>query len=354
MARSGTGIFSSTEASGVNLAPTAGRAVPREGETPESLLRWFRYGWLPLVGGSVAIAVLVMVGCELVMPIGRADAASDRLLFVVRAILASLLMATWAGFYVLYARRRIRAVYQRLRRAELALAERGWRAEQSIGMGALSRILAHEIRNPLNGMALNGALLKRKLARMPGGEELMPLVDSLAQETARLAHLVSDYLAYTQTKRIELSLEPVDLESLARQLVEEQRPILESANVVVEIERSRELPRALADVSKLRQVLHNLLRNAIEAMPAGGHVRVKLDRDDAAVLLSVSDDGPGFEEPQAVLRPFYTTKPEGSGLGLAIVRDIVRAHGGEILARNVSAKGGAEVLVRLPLSEGAA
>lgn len=323
-------------------------------ETPESLLRWFRYGWLPLVGGSVAIAFLVMVGGELAMPLAATGFANDRSLFLGRALLAAFLMAVWAGFYVLYARRRIRAVYHRLRRAEIALAERDWRAEQSFGMGALSRILAHEIRNPLNGMALNGALLKRKLSRIQGGDELVPLVDSLAQETARLAHLVSDYLAYTHTKRIELDLEPVDLERIARQLVEEQRPTFESANVVVEVERAEALPRTRADVAKLRQVLHNLLRNAIEAMPAGGHVRVRLDHDDAAVLLSVSDDGPGFEDPGAVLRPFYTTKPDGSGLGLAIVRDIVRAHGGEILVRNLSPEGGAEVLVRWPLAEGAA
>lgn len=336
-------------------ARTRGRAASQaRKETPESLLRWFRYGWLPLVGGSVAIAFLVMLGGELLMPLAAARFPDDRSLFLGRAFLAALLMATWAGFYVLYARRRIRAVYQRLRRAELALAERGWRAEQSFGMGALSRILAHEIRNPLNGMALNGALLKRRLSKMQGGDELVPLVDSLAQETARLAHLVSDYLAYTHTKRIELSLEPVDLERLACQLVAEQRPIFESANVVVQVESVEALPRARADVTKLRQVLHNLLRNAIEAMPAGGHVRVRLDRDDAAVLLSVRDDGPGFEDPEAVLRPFYTTKADGSGLGLAIVRDIVRAHGGEILVRNLSPQGGAEVLVRWPLSEGSA
>src|SRR5690606_2262705 len=109
------------------------------------------------------------------------------------------------------------------------------------------------------GMALNGALLKRKLVGMPGGEELIPLVDSLAQETARLAHLVSDYLAYTQTKRIELNLETVDLERLARQVVDEQQAIFEAANVVVDVERACPVPHARLDAAKLRQVLHNLL-----------------------------------------------------------------------------------------------
>lgn len=334
-------------------SPSLVKTSREGGEEPESLLRWLRFGWLPLVGGCVLIALAVMIGWELwtrTFAPGP-EIWADRISFLARAIVAAFLMAIWAGFYVLYARNRIRAVYDRLRRSEIALAERGWRAEQSVGMGALSRILAHEIRNPLNGMTLNGALLRRRLARLPGGEELLPLVDVLAGETSRLSHLVDDYLAYTRTKRIELSLEPLDLSTLARELVEEQRQALEAAGVVAEVSGAEGLPSVRADVAKLRQVLHNLLRNAVEAMPAGGRVGIDIDRDDAALVLSVRDDGPGFEDPESVLRPFYTTKAEGSGLGLAIVRDIVRAHGGEIQARNLGPKGGAEVLVRLPLRE---
>lgn len=326
----------------------------RKGERPESLFRWLRWGWLPLVGGCVAIAFASMAGWELFTRtlVGHPETLAERIAFFVRALIASALMALWAGFYVLYARQRIQAVYARLRREEIALAERSWRTEQSIGMGALSRILAHEIRNPLNGMTLHAALLKRKLARMPGGEELLPVIDLLTVETGRLAHLVNDYLAYTQAKRIELSLEPVDLETLASEVLEAQRPALEAAGIEASIEKATELPRGRADAAKLRQVLHNLLRNAAEAMPGGGRVRIELRKEKDAIVLAVSDEGPGFEDPQSVLRPFYTTKPEGSGLGLAIVRDIVRAHGGEIEARNVSPHGGAEVLVRIPLREG--
>lgn len=334
-------------------SPTLVKPSREGGEEPESLLRWLRFGWLPLVGGCVLIALAVMIGWELLTRTfaPSAEIWADRISFLARAIVAAFLMAIWAGFYVLYARNRIRAVYDRLRRSEIALAERGWRAEQSIGMGALSRILAHEIRNPLNGMALNGALLRRRLERMPGGDELVPLVDVLAGETSRLSHLVDDYLAYTRTKRIELSLEPLDLAALASELVEEQRQALEAVDVIAEVSAAEGLPRVRADVAKLRQVLHNLLRNAIEAMPDGGRVSIGIERNDAALVLSVRDEGPGFEDPEAVLRPFYTTKPDGSGLGLAIVRDIVRAHGGEITTRNLRPEGGAEVLVRLPLRE---
>lgn len=323
-----------------------------EGEPPESLFRWLRWGWLPLVGGSVLIVIGVMLGWELFDP--ATANARERISFSMRGLVASMLMAIWAGFYVAYARRRIRAVHTRLRREGIALAERAWRAEQSIGMAALSRILAHEIRNPLNGMALNGALLKRKLLHLQGGDELVPIADTLAFETARLAHLVDDYLVYTQAKRIELSLAPVDLGKLAREMIESQQPALEAANVVVEIAMADDLPHPRADSAKLRQAFHNLLRNAVEAMPQGGCVRIEMHRDETGVVLVVSDDGPGFEAPEAVLRPFYTTKPEGSGLGLAIVRDIVRAHGGEIRARNLSPQGGAEVFLKLPLREASA
>lgn len=349
-----TYISAGTEVDRGPSSPALAKRARVGGEEPESLLRWLRFGWLPLVGGCVAIALATMIGWELVTRTFAPgpEIWADRVSFLSRAVVAAVLMAIWAGFYVLYARNRIRAVYDRLRLSEIALAERGWRAEQSFGMGALSRILAHEIRNPLNGMTLNGALLRRKLARMPGGEELVPLVDILSGETSRLSKLVDDYLAYTQTKRIELALETVNLPALARELLDEQRAALEAANVEVEVIEADALPTVSADLAKLRQILHNLLRNAVEAMPAGGRVRIAIRRDDAALVLSVSDDGPGFEDPESVLRPFYTTKAEGSGLGLAIVRDIVRAHGGEIQARNLSPKGGADVLVRLPLREG--
>lgn len=336
------------------LIEASGRRVTKPGEHPESLFRWFRWGWLPLVGGCVVIALATMLGWELVTRtlVEGSESLVERFSFFLRALIASVLMALWAGFYVFYARQRILSVYTRLRREEMALAERSWRAEQSIGMGALSRILAHEIRTPLNGMALNEALLKRKLAKMPGSEELLPLVDILAGETTRLAHLVNDYLSYTQAKRIELALEPVDLRELAESVVEVQGADLRAANVRVDIAIPGNLPRVRADASKLRQALHNLLRNAIDAMPNGGVVRIEARRNDVTVMFSVSDNGPGFEDPASVLRPFYTTKPDGSGLGLAIVRDIVRAHGGEIEARNRSSSGGAEVRVHLPLRQG--
>lgn len=328
------------------MIPTIQARAAHPGERPESLFRWFRWGWLPMVLGCIAIALLVLVGWELY------DAASpDRLPFLARSLLTAILIAIWVGFYVLYARRRILAVYHRLRREELALFERGLRAEQSFGMGALSRILAHEIRNPLNGMSLNGALLRRRLEKLDGGEELIPLVDILASETSRLGHLVDDYLAYTQAKRIELACEPLDVGALAQDFIATQQPAFEAAATHVSVHTKEGLPLARADASKLRQVLHNLLRNAMEAMPHGGDVRIDIGKDDQAVVLSIQDSGPGFESAESVLRPFYTTKADGSGLGLAIVRDIIRAHGGEIDARNLGPEGGAEIVMRIPFQE---
>jgi signal transduction histidine kinase len=315
-----------------------------------NLTRWYRWGWISLVGGCVLIAGTVIAVWEAVaMAIGRGPVDTvQRVLFISRAAVTSTLLAAWAGWFVLRSRRRLEALRETLREKEAALAARTWRAEQTAGLAALTRILAHEIRNPLNGMGLHCTILRRAAANLEGeaGVQVRNTTELLLGETRRLEQLVNDYLVYGQQSDIVLHREPSSLSALTHEVVRVMEEALAERGVRVEI-RNGACP-ASVDPARIKQVIHNLLRNAMEATPRGGRIAVLVADDTPEyVRMAVTDEGPGFEDPDKVFRPFYTTKAGGSGLGLAIVRDIVRAHGGEVVASNVP-RGGACVSLRVP------
>jgi signal transduction histidine kinase len=108
------------------------------------------------------------------------------------------------------------------------------------------------------------------------------------------------------------------------------------------------VPTVRGDRARLAQALEYVIRHALAAVRTGGHVDVALETVGAQVVLSVTDDGPGFADPKAVFRPFFTSTASWSGFGFALVRDIVRAHRGEVAARNVGEHGGGRVEMRLP------
>jgi nitrogen fixation/metabolism regulation signal transduction histidine kinase len=133
--------------------------------------------------------------------------------------------------------------------------------------------------------------------------------------------------------------------------------LYEGSRVPVDLDLGADLPAALADGAQIRQVLHNLIKNAKEALaerpPASdvAKVTVGTGRDERRIVITVKDNGPGFG-PQILARacePYVTTKTKGTGLGLAIVKKIVDEHNGELRLTNRES-GGAEVMIRLPLA----
>jgi len=119
------------------------------------------------------------------------------------------------------------------------------------------------------------------------------------------------------------------------------RPELQAANVKLELSVEPALPLLALDEAQIRQVLLNLLKNAREAMPQGGRVRLGLSSADGGVLLRVVDDGSGMTEEQRarIFDPFYTTKARGTGLGLPLSQQIVVAHGGTIRCQSAAGEG---------------
>jgi signal transduction histidine kinase len=235
---------------------------------------------------------------------------------------------------------------QRTRRLETARFE----AEEMAALGALAANLAHEIRNPLNSINLNLELLEEDLP-----DEGQRTHDSLATtraEVGRLARLVSDFLTYARPSEPELSSVRVDsmLADVCEFLMAEAR----SMGVHLRVLPALPAVSVQSDEAQLRQVLLNLVLNAVQAvqsLPADRRV-IELDAEDEPlwVALIVRDRGDGIppEEMEQVRRAFYTRRRGGSGLGLAIAERFVEAQGGHIDLANLEPLG-FEARVVLPI-----
>jgi nitrogen fixation/metabolism regulation signal transduction histidine kinase len=162
--------------------------------------------------------------------------------------------------------------------------------------------------------------------------------------------MVDDFSQYARASR--MTAEQVSLNDLVREVL----VLYESMGVPIEPRLSDDVPRVAADPALLRQVLHNLIQNAIDALAGAEHPRIVVSSAIGAqgVTLSVRDNGAGIAETVfgRIFEPYVTTKPKGTGLGLAIVKKIVDEHHGQITVENVKPHG-AHVSIVLPLREAA-
>jgi signal transduction histidine kinase len=216
---------------------------------------------------------------------------------------------------------------------EQEMLRRTLRAERLAAVGTMAAGLAHEVRNPLNSASLQLTLLKRRLGKEDvAPASLLPIADLVQQEIERLDRLVRDFLAFAQPR--PLALQATALEALCRGVLALLEPEAEAARVRFATELAPELPTLPVDPERLKQVLLNLVRNAIEAMSDGGTLTMRTRAAGEHVELEVEDTGPGFGEETPVFDAFFTTKPQGTGLGLAIVHRIVSDHGGTLRVRS--------------------
>jgi signal transduction histidine kinase len=207
------------------------------------------------------------------------------------------------------------------------------RADRLTAVGTLAAGLAHEVRNPLNAALLQLAVLRRRLERpdcQPAS--LHPVADLVEHELQRLDRLVSDFIAFAQPG--PLDLRPTDVGSLCRTIANILAVESERTGVTLRLDIGEGIPVILADPDRLQHVLLNLARNALEAMPAGGDLTLRVRPAPRAVEIDVADTGPGFPESAPVFDAFFTTKPSGTGLGLSIVHRIVADHGGTVRVRS--------------------
>ena len=222
---------------------------------------------------------------------------------------------------------------------------RARRAERLSIMGAMAAGIAHEIRNPLNSAHLQLVLVQRRLGRRQGADIAGALraAQSVAGEIQRLARLVDEFLQFARPR--PLSLATVDLAVIATEVVSSLQPQAERATQTIVLQAGARVV-AQVDAERFKQVVVNLLRNALEAMPEGGAVALNLAQADDEIYMTVTDSGPGIDRKAPIFEPFFTTKEGGTGLGLTVVQRIVHDHSGQL--GFISRPGETIFTVRLP------
>lgn len=212
---------------------------------------------------------------------------------------------------------------------EEEMLRRVLRAERLAAVGTMAAGLAHEVRNPLNSASLQLAVLERRLTRGESADTTKPVIAIIKSEIQRLDRLVRDFLAFAKPSPLEPR--PVNLGELIEAVADLIRPEAEAAGVTVSTLSTVALPPAAGDSERLRQVLLNLTRNAMEAMSEkGGYLTLRATPGNDSVDLAVEDDGPGFADDLPIFDAFFTTKDQGTGLGLSLAHRIVADHGGTI------------------------
>ncbi|HUJ17370.1 MAG TPA: GAF domain-containing protein [Nitrospirota bacterium] len=206
--------------------------------------------------------------------------------------------------------------------------------ERFAAVGQVVAGVAHEIRNPLFGISSIGQIFERQLTS-PAHVEL---AQALLSETKRLNQLVEELLIYGRP--IKLSLVECDLVDLWEEVIGMHREELVRKGITVRGDQDRPHALAYVDPHQIRQVILNLLRNAIDACATGGTISIRFLLEDRFIIFVLADSGAGIpaEHLARVFDLFFTTKARGTGLGLAICKKIVEDHGGSIFVESRDGK----------------
>lgn len=232
-------------------------------------------------------------------------------------------------------------------------------AQRDAAWGEVARRLAHEIKNPLTPIQLSAERMRRKyLPEMPAADArvLERATHTIVQQVEAMKEMVNAFSDYARAPDMDISR--IDLNQLVREVAELYRAREIAARIALDLDP--EAGSIDADAGRVRQILHNLLRNAVEALEGtqDGRIRIATRRTEtdghAMAEIVVEDNGPGFHAGavEQVFDPYVTSKPKGTGLGLAIVKKLVEEHAGSIRAENRE-EGGARVEILLPMDKAA-
>ncbi len=233
-------------------------------------------------------------------------------------------------------------------------------AQRDAAWGEVARRLAHEIKNPLTPIQLSAERLRRKYINSMPEEDAQVLdraTHTIVQQVEAMKEMVNAFSDYARAPDIDINV--FSLEKLANEVVDLYRA--QESGIEIILNTDPTLPKIEADIGRVRQMLHNLIRNSTEALENSdrkGRIEVRISKTEVqeceVAEIVVEDNGPGFKTGSVsqVFDPYVTTKPKGTGLGLAIVKKLVEEHAGTIEAENLDG-GGAVIRIQLPVNEAA-
>lgn len=226
------------------------------------------------------------------------------------------------------------------------------RAESLASLTTMTAGMAHEIKNPLGSIGIHIQLMQKALNREKAckKEFLEKNLNILSEEVERLNGIVVDFLF--AVRPMDVDLKEKKLESVIKETLELVKPELDENNIKLELSTSKNLPNIQMDDKLLKQAILNIIKNAINAMPEGGHLSIEQYKEHDNLILQIKDDGDGIPEEnlEKIFEPYFTTKDFGSGLGLTLVYKIIKEHNGEI---NIKSKVGIGSLfiIKLPIPQ---
>lgn len=226
------------------------------------------------------------------------------------------------------------------------------RAESLASLTTLAAGVAHEIKNPLGSIGIHAQLLEKMLAEIDSDDvtTMKSYLDVIGEEIERLNRIVVDFLF--AVRPMDTHLESNDLNQLAEDLLGFVQYELDQAGIEVVRDFDPDLPKLNLDPRYFKQALLNLVKNAINAMPHGGMLRISTQVRGDEALLRVSDNGEGMSEAvlDKIFEPYFTTRDFGSGIGLTLVYKVIKEHMGDIAV--ISKEGrGSTFTVTLPVPQ---
>lgn len=226
-------------------------------------------------------------------------------------------------------------------------------SERVASIVLLAAGVAHELGNPLNSLTIHLQIVERKLRRLRGidKKDTAGLADSLRvcqDEVARLDGIITNFLQAIRPSPPDLA--DTRLTEVLAEVLDFQQGELSDRGIQIEVAGPAEPPVVLADRGQVKQVFFNVIKNAAEAMPPGGRLRITARADEQYLSLAFADTGSGIkpEDLARLFEPYHTTKPGGNGLGMMVVQRIMAAHGGQIAVESNPGEG-TKVTLQFPL-----
>ena len=300
------------------------------------ILAWLAARYRPAFSAAGAFVVSIMIVLTTILGKGHFGDPSLPITDRVLGAQASILVVALSAYVLasLFAQQRESA--EHLRKSNMMLERE--QANKLMNAQAITAAIAHEVKQPLAAIAINGGAALRFLDKTPPElEEVRTNLKSMISDSHRTSDVFDGIRALfgkSEQKRL-----PVDVNAIIRGVLQSSRKELQDHGVETRLELATELPLVDSHGRQLEEVIFNLVHNAIEAMDAATdrsrllRVRTELNDHDA-ITVAVQDSGPGIDPKQidGIFGAFFTTKPDGMGLGLAICRMIIEHHGGQLTA----------------------